>query len=78
MKFSYKLMSKLRKQTGKSPEAVTQDLSDDKYRISRNTLVNWEKGKTRPSVTDLERLAKVYNCEIWSFFAHDSNQTTKV
>lgn len=76
MKFSALRLRRLREQTGKSPEEVSQDIASKNYRITRNTLVNWEKGKTKPTVDDLERLARVYKCDLWSFFATNSNQST--
>ena len=75
MKFSRTTLKKLRVASGRSPEAVSQDLATTKYRISINTLVNWENGLTKPTGDDLERLAKIYKCDLLDFFTHETNQT---
>jgi len=38
------------------------------YRVSRETLKNWESGKYEPRLSDLKRLAKVYGRPVEYFF----------
>lgn len=39
---------------------MTQEEVAKKMRISKTTIVNWEKGKTNLSVADVEMLSKIY------------------
>ena len=36
----------------------------DKLKISRITLWQWEKGKRTPSIENLKKLAKLYDCSV--------------
>lgn len=40
---------------------MTQEAVAKKMRISKNTVVNWEKGKTNLSMADLEMLSRIYD-----------------
>jgi len=40
---------------------LTQQEVADKMHISKQTLVNWEKYRTEPSVTQADELIKLYN-----------------
>lgn len=41
---------------------LTIDEAVKKLAIARNTLVNWECGKTQPNGSDLARLVSLYGC----------------
>lgn len=43
---------------------LTQQEVIKALRISKNTLVNWEKGKSEPKATQLLRLAELYNIPV--------------
>jgi transcriptional regulator with XRE-family HTH domain len=75
MRFSRLKLIEARKDIGKNLEEVARAVSKNKYWVSRATLYNWERGITKPSVTDLERLADLYKKEIWYFFGHENKQT---
>jgi DNA-binding XRE family transcriptional regulator len=40
---------------------LTQDDVASTLHIAKNTIVNWEKGKTEPSITQAKRLEEIYN-----------------
>lgn len=40
---------------------MTQQDVADKMHISKQTIVNWEKGKSEPSVSQADMLSKLYN-----------------
>lgn len=52
---------------------MTQEAVADKLSISRQTLVNYETGRTAPDIVTLKKLASLYNVSInrISFFADD-------
>lgn len=39
---------------------MTQEDVAKEMRVSKNTIVNWEKGKTSLSISDLEMLSRLY------------------
>lgn len=43
---------------------MTQNDVSKSMRISKNTLVNWEKGKISPRYAQLEMLSRLYNVPI--------------
>lgn len=49
----------MRERSGKKPKIVSDSLG-----ISRVTLWQWENGKRTPSIENLARLAKLYDCTI--------------
>lgn len=51
----------------------TQEVAADKIGIARQTLVNYETGKTAPDVRTLQRIADVYGIDKdrISFFTHE-------
>lgn len=40
---------------------LSQDEAANRLHISKNTLVNWEKGRTFPDYSELTRLCSIYN-----------------
>ena len=49
---------------------MTQTEAAKAMSISKNTLVNWEKGTSKPSVTQAKELAKIYKMPLdYIFFA---------
>lgn len=40
---------------------LTQECVAQKMRVSKNTIVNWEKGKVIPRVDELNKLCNIYN-----------------
>lgn len=40
---------------------LTQQDVAEKMHISKQTIINWEKGKTEPSVVQADQLAELYN-----------------
>ena len=39
----------------------TQEEVAKKMNVSKNTVVNWEKGKTEPSISQSKQISKIYN-----------------
>lgn len=39
---------------------MTQDEAAREMNVSKNTIVNWEKGATSPTVTQARKLASIY------------------
>ena len=60
-------LKELRKSRG-----LTQDDIAEKFGLSRGSVSNWEKGRRRPSVRQLEVLANYYNVSL-DFFAEETN-----
>lgn len=64
-------MKKLRKQSGLSLESMAVDIFvKTKYRVTRQALENWEKGRNNPSVDGLLVLCEYYQKPLGFFFAH--------
>ena len=40
---------------------MTQEDVAERMRVSKNTIVNWEKGRSSPSLSDMEMLSRMYN-----------------
>lgn len=47
---------------------MTQEEVAKRMKISKNTLVNWEKGMSEPSVTQGRELAVIYNIPLDNIF----------
>lgn len=43
---------------------MTQDEAAREMNVSKNTIVNWEKGKTSPTVPQARKLASIYRIPI--------------
>ena len=53
---------------------LTQDEVAKAMHISKNTIVNWEKGKSEPSVSQSRELEKIYNISMdYIFLPSTSN-----
>lgn len=40
---------------------LTQEIASKKMKVSKNTLVNWEKGISEPTITQGRKLSELYN-----------------
>ena len=40
---------------------MTQEDVAKEFHVSKNTIVNWEKGKVRPGTAQFEKLCRTYN-----------------
>ena len=47
---------------------MTQDEVAKKMHISKNTLVNWEKGKSEPTISQSRELSVIYNMPLEHIF----------
>lgn len=53
---------------------MTQTEAAKAMSVSKNTLVNWEKGTSKPSITQAKELAAIYKIPLdYIFFADKSN-----
>ena len=53
---------------------MTQEEVAKKMNVSKNTVVNWEKGKTEPSISQSKQISKIYNMPLdYSFLPTKSN-----
>ena len=43
---------------------MTQEEVAKKMNVSKNTVVNWEKGKTEPSISQSKQISKIYNLSL--------------
>lgn len=51
---------------------LTQDDVVKELKITKNTLISWEKGISEPKITQARELSKLYNMPLdCIFFAHD-------
>lgn len=53
-------ISKLTLKQARNLAELTQSEASEKIGVSIYTLLNWEKGKTRPKVSMLDKIAEVY------------------
>jgi transcriptional regulator with XRE-family HTH domain len=63
-----KKLKDARKDRNLSLMDVVMSTSGADYRVSTETLKNWESGKYEPRLSDLKRLAKVYGKSVGYFF----------
>lgn len=47
---------------------LTQDEAAKRMKISKNTLVNWEKGTSEPSISQGRKLSSIYNMPLDNIF----------
>ena len=47
---------------------LTQQEVADKIKVSKHTIINWEKGKTNVGYAPLKVLSEIYNIEIENIF----------
>ena len=47
---------------------LTQDDVSKKMKISKNTLVNWEKGLSEPTISQGRKLSELYNIPLDNIF----------
>ena len=53
---------------------LTQKEVAQKLKISKNTLISWEKGNTEPKASQSYTLSKLYNIPLDNIFFRHSNQ----
>lgn len=54
---------------------MTQEEVAKKMNVSKNTVVNWEKGKTEPSISQSKQISKIYNMPLdYIFLPTKSNK----
>lgn len=51
---------------------MTQDEAAKSMNVSKRTIVNWEKGKVKPTLASLKALAELYKMPIEYIFLPDS------
>jgi len=54
-----------------SGEGLSQDALAGHLKVSANTISRWETGTYRPSLKDLERIARFFGVSMMSFFPQD-------
>lgn len=47
---------------------MTQEEVSKVMRVSKSTIINWEKGKTSPKSNQLKQLCKIYKADINDIF----------
>lgn len=53
---------------------MTQEEVAKKMKVSKNTIVNWEKGKSEPSISQSKELSSIYNMPLdYIFVPTESN-----
>ena len=53
---------------------MTQEEVAKKMNVSKNTVVNWEKGKTEPSISQSKQISKIYKIPLdYIFLPSKSN-----
>lgn len=43
---------------------LTQEQAANKLGVSKNTVINWEKGRVAPRVSEMDRLSKLYKIPV--------------
>lgn len=43
---------------------LTQEQAANKLGVSKNTVINWEKGRVTPRISEMDRLSKLYKIPI--------------
>ena len=56
-----------------SGEGLSQEALAKHLKVAPNTISRWETGMYRPSLDDLERLARFFSVSIMSFFPSETN-----
>jgi transcriptional regulator with XRE-family HTH domain len=57
-----------------SGEGISQDVLARALDVAPNTISRWETGTYRPSLEDLEKLARFFGVSIMSFFPQDDSE----
>lgn len=65
--FDYKVLRRLRENKGLSSGDLVFDLHRLGLRISHPTLINWEKGRTEPKISQVYRLSKFFGVPLEKF-----------
>lgn len=47
---------------------LTQDEVAKYMKVSKNTIVNWEKGRNEPQITEAKKLSKLYKIPLDNIF----------
>ena len=56
---------------------LSQDMLSHKINVNRNTVVQWEKGKTMPRPEDLNKLCTIFDCEMGYLLCEEGYETGK-
>lgn len=52
---------------------LKQDEVAQKLHVSKTTILNWEKGKVRPSFSDVQTLSSIYHIPVDNIFLPDKS-----
>lgn len=63
-------IARCRKSMGWSQEDMIASLAVQGYRISRQTLTNWERGKTFPDANDIVYLCRLFGKSVLFWFGN--------
>ncbi|MGE4170610.1 MAG: helix-turn-helix transcriptional regulator [Candidatus Margulisiibacteriota bacterium] len=61
-------ITEFREEKGLSKTALMFELDKVGFRVSRQTLINWESGKTFPNAQELSKLATFFGKKVSQFF----------
>lgn len=53
---------------------MTQEETANKLQVTKQTIINWEKGRVMPGVPEMEMLSRVYRIPIENIFLHNNLQ----
>jgi len=69
MKFNHNKLKEIRTNKNITMTSLMFSLDQCGLRLSRQTLVNWENGKTNPDANDLAVLSSFYGVNILEFYS---------
>lgn len=68
MKGVTKLEIKISLAAARVNACLTQDAVAKQLKVSKRTIVNWEKGKSMPALASLQALSLIYNIPVDNIF----------
>ena len=72
MKFNCNKLTELRKEKKLSKTELMFELDKINFRVSRQTIINWENGKTFPTARQLGVLLEFYEADLGVFYERAS------
>lgn len=72
MEFLPQRLKECREKADMTVEQLLVSLHNLDFPVARNTLLNWEGGKTAPDTNDLAIIASFYKKPIQYFFVHNT------
>jgi transcriptional regulator with XRE-family HTH domain len=69
MRFVPRKIKKIRKEKGLSREDLAFKFREEKAKISPRTILNWEKGISKPNAEDLVVMCHIFGSPVTYFFA---------